>query len=604
MKKLFFLFPFLFCSLVILSAQNRMSPEVLWQFGRISDPQVSPDGNNVLFGVTHYDVSANAGNRNLMVMPVETSGSILDKKKKGQFSIQLTDWEGGEYNARWRPDGKKIGFLSSKSGSSQLYECDPNGQNARQITNVEGGISNFAYSPDMKYISFTVTVKLDKTVNELYKDLPLADARIIDGLMYRHWDSWHDYSYSHLAILKYNQEGMLTETKDLMPNEPYDTPLNPFGGDEQIAWHPDGKRIAYVCKKMSGLDYAVSTNSDIYFHNVETGKVENLTEDIKGYDMDPSFSPDGSKMAWVSMERDGFESDKKRLFVMDLASGKKEYLTEAYDNNVEHFVWSQDGKKIYFTTGVKATFQMAEINLSNKKIRQITRGNHNFYSVAEAGENLIGTKCSMSAPVEIFRVDKVSGIETPITTENKKLLSSLELGEVKERTVKTTDGKDMLVWVIYPPNFDPNKKYPALLYCQGGPQSAVSQFFSYRWNFQLMAANDYIIVAPNRRGLPSFGQKWNDDISKDWGGQCMEDYLSAIDDVKKDPYVDEDRLGAIGASFGGFSVYYLAGNHEKRFKTFIAHAGLFNLTGWYGSTEEMFFRKLGPGWELLGFPKT
>lgn len=584
------------CLFLVSSAQNRMSPEILWQFGRISDPQVSPDGQKILYGLSHYNVPENKGNRNLIIAPVESSGSMLDKKKKGQVVVKLTDWEGSEYNARWRPDGQKIGFLSAKTGAPQMYECDPNGKNARQMTNVEGGIANFAYSPDMKYISFTIDVKMDKTVNELYEDLPMADARIIDGLMYRHWDSWHDYAYSHLAIMKYTSDGMMTEVKDLMPKEAYDTPLNPFGGDEQITWHPDGKRIAYVCKKVSGVDYAVSTNSDIYVHNVETGKVENLTQSIKGYDLDPSFSPDGSKMAWISMERDGFESDKKRLFVMDLASGKSEYLTEDYDNNVEHFTWSKDGKKIYFTTGVKATFQMAEINVSNKKMRQITRGTHNFYSVAEAGENLIGTKCSMSAPVEIFRVDKVSGIETPVTTENDKILGNMTLGKVEERTVKTTDGKDMLVWVIYPPDFDPNKKYPALLYCQGGPQSAVSQFFSYRWNFQLMAANDYIIVAPNRRGLPSFGQKWNDDISKDWGGQCMEDYLSAIDDVKKEPYVDENRLGAVGASFGGYSVYYLAGNHEKRFKTFISHAGLFNLEGWYGTTEEMFFAN----WDLGG----
>ena len=579
-----------------LNGQNRLTPELLWQLGRIGDVQVSPDGQKILYGVTHYDVKANSGNRNLMVIPIDNSGSMLDKKKKGIKTVKLTDWEGSEYNARWRPDGKKIGFLSAKSGSPQLYEVDPDGQKVRQITKVEGGIANFAYSPDMKYISLTINVKLDKTVNELYEDLPEANARLIDELMYRHWDSWHDFSYSHLAIMKYNETGNLFQVKDLMPEARYDTPLNPFGGDEQLAWHPDGSRIAYVCKKMNGVDYAESTNSDIYFHDLATGKVENLTQDNEGYDLDPAFSPDGTKMAWISMEREGFESDKKRLFVMDLASGKKKYLTANYDNNVDHFTWGANGKKIYFTTGVRATFQMAEININSKKIRQITKGPHNFYSVAESGENLIGTKCSMSMPVEIFRVDKVTGIETPLTAENAKILGNLQLGEVKERTVKTTDGKDMLVWVIYPPNFDPNKKYPALLYCQGGPQAAVSQFFSYRWNFQLMAANDYIVVAPNRRGLPSFGQKWNDDISKDWGGQCMQDYLSAIDDVKKEPYVDENRLGAVGASFGGYSVYYLAGNHEKRFKTFISHAGLFNLTGWYGTTEEMFFAN----WDVGG----
>jgi len=367
-----------------------------------------------------------------------------------------------------------------------------------------------------------------------------------------------------------------------------------------MTWSPDGKIIAYTCKKLKGRDYAISTNSDIYLYYVETGKTTNMTEGMMGYDKYPIFSPDSKNVAWLSMETPGFEADKDRLFIYDLETKKKEYYTESFDQNVASVTWSDDAKTIYFLSGIKATEQIFKIDLKTKEITQITKGVHNYFSYSISGDVIIGQKMSMSMATEIFKINEKDGTEKQITFTNKDIYDKIKMGKVEERWVKTTDGKDMLVWVIYPPYFDANKKYPALLYCQGGPQSAVSQFFSYRWNFQMMAANDYIVVAPNRRGLPSFGTEWNNQISKDWGGQNMKDYLSAIDALKTEPFIDENRLGAVGASYGGFSVYWLAGNHDKRFKAFISHCGMFNMESFYGTTEESFFVNYdigGPYWE-------
>lgn len=585
----------IFCLLITVGfAQDRLTPELLWKIGRISDEQVSPDGQYVLFGMSKYELSENKGNRNLYIINLG-AGSKGKAALKSGVTRQLTDMEGSEFSARWRPDGKAIGFLSASSGSVQLWEINPDGSNLHQVSDIDGGIANFAYSPKGDMVSFTMDVKMDKTVNELYPDLPEANARLIDDLMYRHWNAWHDYAYSHVFVASYFA-GKIGEKRDIMENEPYDSPLNPFGGDEQIAWHPDGKLLAYTSKKKKGKEYTVSTNSEIYLYDHTTKETKNLTKGMMGYDVEPAFSPDGSKIAWLSMERDGFESDRNRIFVQDLSTGKKEELTTGFDQSAGHLHWAKDSKSIYFTSVTKATYQMYKVDVASKNIQQLTFGTHNYYSVHEAGDMLIGRRTSMSYPAELYKVDPRTSKQTPLTVMNQQTLKDVQWGEVKERTVKTTDGKDMLTWVIYPPDFDPDRKYPTLLYCQGGPQSAVSQFFSYRWNFQLMAAQGYIVVAPNRRGLPGFGQQWNDDISGDWGGQAMRDYLAAIDDVAKENYVDNDKLGAVGASYGGYSVYYLAGIHEKRFKTFISHCGLFNLESWYGATEEMFFAN----WDLKG----
>lgn len=573
-------------------AQDVLTPELLWQLKRVGAPVVSPDGSMVIFTVSTYDIEANSGNTNLYSLPLQ-----------GGEPLQLTDFEGSASGAQWRPDGGKIGFLSARSGSRQLWEVDPDGTDLRQVSDIEGGISNFLYSPTGAYISFTRDVKLDPTPNEIYPDLPEANARIIDSLMYRHWDSWHDYTYSHLFIAEY-RDGELGEPTDLMPEERYDTPLNPFGGVEQIGWSADGRKIAYTSKKKVGTEYAKSTNSDLYIYDLDSGETGNITSGMMGYDIEPVFSADGRYLAWLSMERDGYESDRNRLFVYDLTTDRMRDLSEGFDGDAHGPAWAADSATVYFSSETAGTVQLFEAEVVSGSIRQITDGVYNYggFGVAEGegGTYLVASRVSMSAPAEIYRIDTSTGDAERLTYFTRAVLDGVELGRVEKRSVTATDGADILTWVIYPPGFDPSKRYPALLYAQGGPQSTVSQFFSYRWNFQLLAANGYIVVAPNRRGVPSFGQSFKEQISGDWGGQAMDDLLSAIDAVAAEPYVDEDRLGAVGASFGGYTMFYLAGNHEGRFKTFIAHAGLFNLESMFAATEEIFFVDFdleGPFWE-------
>ncbi len=561
-----------------------MTPEVLWSFGRLSDVQLSPDGNTILYGITYYSKEQNKGNRELYITDIKT--------KK---TTRLTRSPEGEYNAIWRPDGKKIGYLSAKSGSMQIWEMNPDGSNPVRISNIEGGVTGFKYAPDMSKILFTKEVKLDKTVHDIYPDLPKSTGRIYNDLMYRHWDTWVD-TYSHIFVAGYDGE-KLGEATDIMLNEPYESPMKPFGGMEQIAFTPDSKAIAYTCRKKKGKEYSLSTNSDIYLYDIASKTTKNLTKGMMGYDVNPVFSPDGSKMAWESMERDGYESDKNRLFVMDLKTGEKIYYTKDFDQNAHGLAWDSKGKYIYFISDWHASDDIYRLDLKSGKIKKITEGIHDYTSVIPNGKNLIATKMSMSQPVEVYLVNEKTGDDSPLTFVNKDILDQLTMGRVEKRWITTTDNKKMLTWVIYPPHFDPNKKYPALLYCQGGPQSTVSQFWSYRWNFQMMAANDYIIVAPNRRGLPGFGQEWNEEISGDYGGQNMKDYFSAIDSLKKEPFIDENRLGAVGASYGGYSIYWIAGHNEnKRFKALIAHDGMFNLESQYLETDEMWF----VNWDLGG----
>ncbi len=370
----------------------------------------------------------------------------------------------------------------------------------------------------------------------------------------------------------------------------------PFGGIEQLAWSPDSKTIAYTCRKKTGMAYALSTNSDIYLYDIESKKTSNITEGMMGYDINPIFSPDGKYIAWQSMERDGYESDKNRLFVLNIATGDKTYVTENFDYNADFIQWNNDNESLYIISCVEAKTQIFKAYAHTKEIKPVTTGVHDYESFAVVGDKLIALRHSMSQPNEIYSVDANTGKDTQISFENKDILNQITMGKVEERWIPTTDGKKMLTWVVYPPNFDANKKYPALLYCQGGPQSTVSQFWSYRWNLQMMAAKGYIVVAPNRRGLPGFGKEWNEQISGDYGGQNMKDYLSAIDALAKEPFVNADKLGCTGASYGGFSTYWLAGNHHKRFKAFLAHAGIFNLEAQYLETEEMWFAN----WDLGG----
>lgn len=558
-------------------ASDVMTPEVLWSFGRIGGVEVSPDGKSVLYGVTYFNIKEDRSYRDLYVVPA-----------KGGTPMQLTNTTENEFAAVWRPDGKKIGYLSSKSGSVQLWEMNPDGTESKQVSDIDGGLTGFKYAPTMDKVVYVQEVKLDETVNDLHTDLPKANARIENDIMYRHWDNWHDFKYNHLFIGKYSL-GKLSAGEDIMKGEKYDAPMTPFGGTEQINWSPDGKTLAYSCKKKAGKEYALSTNSEIFLYNTTTKKTENFTKGNMGYDWNPTFSPNGKYLAWESMEREGYEADQLRLFVADLEKGTRTNYSKQWEQNVGHLSWAKDSKSIWFISDYHATDEIYNITLADGKIKKITEGVHNYQTVTEAGDLLVAQKVSMSQPAEIYSVNPSTGEAKPLTNTNKPLMDQLTFGKVEKRWVKTTDNKDMLVWVIYPPHFDPKKKYPTLLYCQGGPQGTVSQFWSYRWNFQMMAANDYIIVAPNRRGLPGFGMEWLEQISKDYGGQNIKDYLSAIDAVAKEPYVDEDKLGAIGASYGGFSVFYLAGNHDKRFKAFISHCGIFNFEQMYTTTEEMWF---------------
>jgi len=565
-----------------------MTPEVLWSFGRLSDVQVSPDGEKILYGVSYYNIGQNKSNRELFLMNTDGTGKI-----------QLTETPQNEFNAIWHPDGNRIVYLSPASGEVQAWMMDQDGSNKKQVSRIEGGFNSIAFSPEGDKVLFTKDVQIDATTQEIYPDLPQSDARIISDLMYRHWNTWEDGAYSHIFVADFNGSEISGST-DIMPGEPNDSPLKPWGELEEISWTPDGKGIAYTCKKLKGVEFTVSTNSDIYLFDLESGKTKNLTEGMLGYDKAPIFSPDGKKMYWLSMERAGFEADKDRLFELELESGEKRYLTADFDYSPSGLAWDVDGKSLLFIAGVQATFQLYKMDVQSEEITAITSGNHDYHSLAVAGDRLIATRVDMTKPEEIYSVDPSTGTSTELSFENKHILDQLTMPTVEKRWITTTDNQQMLTWIIYPPDFDENKKYPSILYCEGGPQSPLSQFWSYRWNFSQMASNGYIVVAPNRRGVLTMGQDWTDQISKDNSGQAMQDLLSAIDEMKEEPYVDEDNLGAIGASFGGFSVFWLAGNHQKRFKTFIAHCGVFNSEMEFMTTDEIFFdtwEKGGAPWE-------
>lgn len=565
-----------------------MTPEIMWKFGRVNNPSLSPDGKLLTYTITYYNLQENKGTTQLYVVPTEGG----DPKK-------LTDGTGSASNPQWTADGQIIRFLYTGSGSSQLWEVKCDGTGLRQISSLECDINGFWVSPDGSKILYALDVKLENLAKDIHPDMPKANVRIIDNLMYRHFDYWEDGSYSHIFVADFSNSEIKNQ-KDINEGEKWDTPMATDFEINEVQWSPDSKKIVYCSKKLYGKDYAVSTNSDIYIYDLISGKTDNITTENIGYDRYPSFSPNGECIAWYSLATPGNEADQKRLFILDIKTGQKTYLTQGFDQNVDQYVWGQDSQTIYFSSGTKGTSQLFKINIGTKEISQLTKGIHDYVLCQKQNGILIGEKMSMSMAPEFFKVDETTGAETQITFTNKNIYDSIKMGEVQERWVKTTDGKDMLVWVILPPNFDKTKKYPTLLYCQGGPQSTVSQFWSYRWNFQIMAANDYVIVAPNRRGVPSFGQAWNAQISGDYSGQNIKDYLSAIDDVRKESWVNNDKLGCVGASYGGYSVFYLAGHHEKRFKAFIAHCGMYNLESFYGATEETFFPNNdlgGPFWD-------
>ena len=568
---------------------KRMTPEALWAMGRIGSVAVSPDEKQIAYSVAYYSVPENKSNNELFVMNAD-----------GSSNRQITRDSWQESQPVWIKDGKKIAFLCNESGSSQVWEMNPDGTERKQLTRYEGDIEGFAFSPDGKKLLFIAQVKTVQSTADKHPDLPKATGIIVTDLMYKHWDEWVTTA-PHPFVADFDGNG-ISNVQDILDGEPYESPMKPWGGIEQLAWSPASDKVAYTCRKKTGLAYAVSTNSDIYIYDLTTGKTENITEENKGYDTNPQYSPDGKYIAWQSMERDGYEADLNRLFVMDLATGEKRFVSRAFESNVDAFLWNKDSQSIYFIGVWHGETQIYNIDLAdNDSLNRLTDGMHDYASLALCGDKLIAKRHSMSMGDEIYAVNNTRSGNAfakaeQLTFENKQIYDQLEMGKVEARWMTTTDGKQMLTWVIYPPQFDPNKKYPTLLFCEGGPQSPVSQFWSYRWNFQIMAANDYIIVAPNRRGLPGFGVEWNEAISGDYGGQCMKDYFTAIDEMAKEPFVDKDRLGCVGASFGGFSVYWLAGHHDKRFKAFIAHDGIFNMEMQYLETEEKWFAN----WDMGG----
>ena len=583
---------------------DQMTPEALWAMSRIAGYQASPDGQHIAFQTGYYSVEENKSHQVLWMMNAD-----------GTEQKQLTTDADNETDAQWL-DNETIAFLRG----GEVWKMKLDGSGRKQMSQTEGKVEGFTFSPDGSKVILLKSIDFNEIIKKNPEDLPKATGRVVTDLMYRHWDHYVE-SIQHPFVVSVNGDAIDTDMTDLLEGEPYECPMEPFGGLEQLAWSPDGQSIAYTCRKKTGLAYSISTDADIYIYNIGTRETKNLckpadyvepeinpTKTMKyqkvnakenlqnnvGYDQNPKFSPDGKQIAWLSMERNGYESDRQRLCVCDLATGEKKYVTESFDSNVDDYCWAPDSKTLYFIGVWHATENLYRTNLDGE-VNPVCIEWADWGSLQMLNDkSLLAEQHSFVAPADIYVVTPGDSIKDTkaeqITQVNKEILDQLGKPSVDQRWVKTTDGQQMLYWIIQPPHFDPNKKYPTLLFCEGGPQSPVSQFWSYRWNFFIMASQGYVVIAPNRRGLPGFGQEWLEEISGDWTGQCMKDYLTAIDDAANNlPYVDKDKLGAVGASFGRFSVYYLAGHHDKRFKCFIAHDGAFNLEAMYTETEENWF---------------
>lgn len=568
-----------------MSAQNVMTPELLWSLGRVSAAGTSPDNKTLLYKVAKTDIATEKSSSEYYLLNLDNNQPVKTDILEGRTLVQ---WD-------------KNGMYSLKDG--ELFLSKDMGKTWTMAASGLKDAENLRVSPDGKWIAFSKPVAAEKILGtELYNDVKNSTAQVYTDLNYRHWDAWNEGKVNHVFVAA---AGNTAAAKDIMAGEPYDSPQKPFGGSEDFIFSPDSKILVYVSKKKTGKAYAQSTNTDIYAYDLAAATTTNWSEGMMGYDQAPSFSPDGKKIAWLSMRRDGYEADKNDIIVFDVASKAKLNMTVGWDETVDGgFSWSTTGGDIYFNAAIKGTVQLFSVRVpSNLMVRmlpavlQVTKGDFDVTGiVAQQGNNLVVSRTDINHATELYRVDLKDGKMTALTHVNDVAYGKVGMSQSKLRMVQTADGKQMGVWVIYPPNFDPAKKYPTLLYCQGGPQSALSQFYSVRWNFQLMAANGYIVVAPNRRGMPGWGTAWNEAISGDWGGGPMQDYLAAIDDVAKESYVDKARLGCVGASYGGYSVFMLAGIHNNRFKTFIAHDGLFDMKSWYGTTEELWFAN----WDLGG----
>ena len=563
-------------------AEGKFTPEIMWKMSRIGAQTLSPDGSQLIYTLTKYNLAENRGITFLVLRDMATG-----------VERTLTDNTSTNTAPQWL-DNTTIAFMSNRTGAMQVWAMGVDGTGLTQVTNIEGGIEGFGIAGDHAFYTQRVKVAPLKG-SDKYADMDKSKVRVYDDLMVRHWDYWDDGTYLHVFAADY-ANGKIVNGKDIIgADKAYDAPLAPYFDTAEIRLSPDGSLLAYTCKPLTGVDYALSTDSDIFLYDFATETTRNLSKEAAatgvdkfvGYDKYPVFSPDGKKIAFRSQRRPGNEADQQRLWVYDLETNECTYITRGQDYCVTEVAW--DGNDaMYFILPWRGTHQVAHIDLAGN-MKHITKGNYDFNSFTFAGGKIIANMNTISKAVELYDVNIETGEFTQITDVNREVYDNIKFGEVQERWITTTDGKKMLTWVILPPNFDPNKKYPTLLYCQGGPQSTVSQFWSYRWNFQLMAAEGYVIVAPNRRGCPSFGQEWTDQISGDYSGQNIKDYLAAIDEVSKEPWVDVDHRGCVGASYGGYSTYYLAGVHENRFKAFIAHCGIFNFESMYGHTEELFF---------------
>ncbi len=616
-------------------AARRFTPEVMWKMGRLASSQISPDGTAVLYALTYYSVSENRSTTSLWVQPMPTD-SLPDPQPR-----QITETGYKDTDPRWSADGRTIFFLSNRSGSQQeIWSIRPDGTAMRRVsiekeTAPQGDITAFGVAPQNNKIWFTREVKVQPVSGGDWYGFEKSNVRIYDDLMERHWDTWEDGSYSHIFVADFNvhrDSYTISNPVDIMPGEAWDAPMAPYFDAAEIAWNHAGTALAYTCKKMTGYEYAMSTDSDIYLYSLADGSTLNLTKvdgqsiapayDLPGYDRYPVFSPDDKLIAWRHMPRARNEADREHILVMSVTGESKTDLTPVFDYSAENLVWSADGRTIYFLACIEAETQICSVDRETGIVSVLTRGPHDYTAFSMAGGKTVAEKTTLSMATELFVVDlgkaaldtaceeqplEICGNDEryfPVSRDsrlshiNDRIYEAVDMGVVEKRWITTSDNQQMLTWVALPPDFDPNKKYPTLLYCQGGPQSVISQRWSYRWNFQLMSAQGYIVVAPNRRGLPSFGTEWLDQISGDYSGQNIRDYLSAIDAVSSEPWVDRDHLGAIGASYGGYSVFYLAGRHDGRFKALIAHCGMFNLESFYGETEELWF----PYHDLGGAP--